>query len=380
MDVTKPSALFQQALTRHHYQADSAQLQAIAALDRLFMQLQQRQHHPVHPERISWLRRWLPGRGQHSVPVVNRLRGVYLWGGVGRGKTWLMEVFYQALPGERKLRQHFHRFMYDLHHELTLKKGQEDPLHKIAQSLAARYDVICFDECMVTDITDAMLLGRLFTYLFAEGVVLVTTSNVAPDDLYRNGLQRARFLPAIAQIKQHCEVLNVDAGLDYRLRTLQQASIYHWPLSHNASAQMQQCFTQLTGERAPVSEHSLHVLHIHHRPLSVLAAQAGVVMVEFAELCQKARSPADYIELARQFHTVLLVNVRTMNSEQEDTARRFLALVDEFYAHRVKLIISAETAQNQLYQGNLLTFEYQRCYSRLQEMQSLDYLAQPHGV
>lgn len=380
MDVTKPSALFQQALHRHQYQADSAQLQAIAALDRLFMQLQQRQHHPVHPERISWLRRWLPRRGQRSAPAASMLRGVYLWGGVGRGKTWLMEVFYQALPGERKLRQHFHRFMYDLHHALTLKKGQEDPLHKIALTLAARYDVICFDEFMVTDITDAMLLGRLFTYLFAEGVVLVTTSNVAPDDLYRNGLQRARFLPAIAQIKQHCEVLNVDAGLDYRLRTLQQAQIYHWPLSHAVSVQMQRCFQQLTDQQLTDALPAPETLQIHHRPLSVVAARAGVVMLEFTEACQKARSPADYIELARQFHTVLLLNVSQMDSAHEDSARRFLALVDEFYAHRVKLIISAEIAQNQLYQGNLLTFEYQRCYSRLQEMQSLDYLAQPHGV
>ncbi len=306
----------------------------------------------------------------------SKVQGLYLWGGVGRGKTYLMDTFFDALPGEQKLRAHFHRFMHRIHRELDELKGTRDPLLVIAKQMAQQYRVICFDEFFVSDITDAMLLGTLFEALFKEGVVLVATSNIVPDDLYKNGLQRARFLPAIAEIKANCQVLNVDSGIDYRLRTLEQAEIYHHPLDETAECNLQRYFTQL----APESEVSETPLEIDGRSIVIRKQAQGVLLADFRALCDGPRSQRDYMELAQLFHTVLLSGLEQMGAQQtgDDIARRFLALVDEFYERHVKLIISAEVPLEQIYTDGQLSFEFRRCRSRLIEMQSRDYLALEH--
>lgn len=360
-----PQQKYQQDLLRPGFQADPAQRMAISRLERLYQDLQRR---PT-PTRSGGLFGWL----QKPKPP-EPIQGIYMWGGVGRGKTWLMDTFFESLPGERKLRCHFHRFMHRIHDELNALNGQTDPLKHIASKLASETDIICFDEFFVSDITDAMLLGTLFQELFGHGVVLVATSNIPPQELYRNGLQRARFLPAIALIERHCEILNVDGGIDYRLRTLEQAEIYHCPLDLQAKSNLERYFQQLTGgHEARVEE-----LEINHRQLVSLGRGEGVLYMEFEQLCCTPRSQNDYIELAKLFHTVLLANVQPMGAGTDDAARRFIAMVDEFYERHVKLIISAAVPMADLYGEGLLNFEFQRCLSRLQEMQSHEYLARVH--
>ncbi|GAB9000805.1 cell division protein ZapE [Escherichia coli] len=302
------------------------------------------------------------------------VRGLYMWGGVGRGKTWLMDLFYQSLPGERKQRLHFHRFMLRVHEELTALQGQTDPLEIIADRFKAETDVLCFDEFFVSDITDAMLLGGLMKALFTRGITLVATSNIPPDELYRNGLQRARFLPAIDAIKQHCDVMNVDAGVDYRLRTLIQAHLWLSPLNDETRAQMDKLWLALAGAKRENSP----TLEINHRPLATMGVENQTLAVSFTTLCVDARSQHDYIALSRLFHTVMLFDVPVMTRLMESEARRFIALVDEFYERHVKLVVSAEVPLYEIYQGDRLKFEFQRCLSRLQEMQSEEYLKREH--
>ncbi|MEC5342509.1 cell division protein ZapE [Brenneria populi] len=374
MQQTTPLALYQQALSAGEYQPDDVQHQAMVRLDKIYRELCERAAHSdgdVSGPLGKW-RAWL-GRREKSAPLP--VQGLYLWGGVGRGKTWLMDLFFHSLPTQRKLRLHFHRFMLRVHEELNQLQGQENPLEKVADGFKSATDVLCFDEFFVTDITDAMLLGELLRALFARGITLVATSNIPPDDLYRNGLQRARFLPAIALIKQYCQVVNVDAGIDYRLRTLTQAHLYLTPLGDGTEAEMRRMFTRLSGRGW---ETPGPILEINHRPLPTLGASEGVLAVDFSTLCVQARSQNDYIALSRLYHSVLLHNVTIMGRAEENTARRFLALVDEFYERRIKLIISAEASMYEIYQGEHLKFEYQRCLSRLQEMQSEAYLRQPH--
>ncbi|GAB1070933.1 MAG: cell division protein ZapE [Shewanella algae] len=362
MSQLTPWQHYQQDLTREDFSHDPAQEQAVKALQRVYDELQR-------PQKSGW-RNWF-SREKNS-----KVQGLYLWGGVGRGKTYLMDTFFDALPGEQKLRAHFHRFMHRIHRELDELKGTRDPLLVIAKQMAQQYRVICFDEFFVSDITDAMLLGTLFEALFKEGVVLVATSNIVPDDLYKNGLQRARFLPAIAEIKANCQVLNVDSGIDYRLRTLEQAEIYHHPLDETAECNLQRYFTQL----APESEVSETPLEIDGRSIVIRKQAQGVLLADFRALCDGPRSQRDYMELALLFHTVLLSGLEQMGAQQtgDDIARRFLALVDEFYERHVKLIISAEVPLEQIYTDGQLSFEFRRCRSRLIEMQSRDYLALEH--
>ncbi|QYK01007.1 cell division protein ZapE [Shewanella psychrotolerans] len=357
---------YQQDLQRAEFSHDLAQEQAVKSLQRVYDELVAAQQ-PVSG--ISKLFGFL--RKTNS-----QVKGLYLWGGVGRGKTYLMDTFFDALPGDKKLRAHFHRFMHQIHLDLDGLKGQRDPLLVIAKRMAEQYQVICFDEFFVSDITDAMLLGTLFEALFAEGVVLVATSNIIPDELYRNGLQRARFLPAIAAINKHCEILNVDSGIDYRLRTLEQAEIYHFPLDTQADANLISYFDQL----APESEVSDAPVDIDGREIAIRKQAQGVLLINFRELCDGPRSQRDYMEMACIYHTVLLSNVEQMGSQTtgDDIARRFLAMVDEFYERNVKLIISAEVALEQIYTEGLLSFEFRRCRSRLTEMQSHEYLALEH--
>lgn len=346
------------------FSRDPAQEEAVKALQKVYDDLM-----AVRPSTgfMQKLTRWLSGDSQ---PV----KGLYMWGGVGRGKTYLMDTFFNTLPLKAKVRLHFHRFMHEVHNELKALAGQKNPIITIADQLAERAKIICFDEFFVTDITDAMILGGLFEELFKRHVVLVATSNIPPEKLYWNGLQRERFLPAIEEIENNCEVLNVDGGVDYRLRTLEQAEIYHYPLDSAADKNMKQYFEQLAGEKG--EEH--RKLKVEGRLVETVRWSENIVWFTFASICKTERSAADYIELSRGYHTVFVGQVPQMDDSLNDAARRFIALIDEFYERHVKLIISAEVPMEDLYTGKGLAFEFKRTLSRLQEMQSTDYLSLEH--
>jgi len=359
-----PLTLYQAALASGQYSPDDAQLNAVTLLDDLF-------HRLVLAEQPKSL--WDKFKVRLNGPS-EPIQGLYFWGGVGRGKTWLMDLFFDHLPIQRKMRLHFHRFMHQLHEQLTAYKGQRDPLIKIADELAAETRVICFDEFFVSDITDAMLLGGLFEALFARGVCLVSTSNIPPHRLYWNGLQRERFVPAIRLIERYTQVVNVDGGIDYRLRTLEKAEIFHSPLDEAARLNLNRSFDLLaTEEKTPGSE-----IEVEHRRIQTVRCAEGVVWFEFAQICETARSHSDYIEISRCFHTVMVSDVPQLHARDEAAARRFISLVDEFYERNVKLMLTAEVELASIYCGQLLAFEYQRTLSRLQEMQSHDYLAREH--
>lgn len=372
MQSTSPISRYQQALKEGSHQPDDVQREAVSRLDAIYQQLVARVE-PATP------RGGLFGKigkllGKQDSVITPPARGLYMWGGVGRGKTWLMDLFYQSLPGERKQRLHFHRFMLRVHEQLTQLQGESDPLEIVADRFKAETDVLCFDEFFVSDITDAMLLGGLMKALFARGITLVATSNIPPDELYRNGLQRARFLPAIEAIKEHCDVMNVDAGIDYRLRTLTQAHLWLSPLNSETQQQMDTLWLALAGaKRSHAPE-----LEINHRPFSTLGVENQTLAASFTTLCVDARSQHDYIALSRLFHTVLLFDMPVITPLMESEARRFIALVDEFYERHVKLVVSAERPLAEIYQGNALQFEFRRCLSRLQEMQSEEYLRLEH--
>lgn len=356
-----PWQQYQEDLKRDDFQHDSAQENAVKQLQRLYDDF------VSTPSKPSFLMK-LMGKKPASP------QGIYFWGGVGRGKTYLVDTFYHCLPFEQKLRIHFHRFMHKVHDQMKSLQGQEDPLKIVAKNLAEEARVICFDEFFVSDITDAMILGTLLDELFKLGVVFVTTSNIVPDDLYRNGLQRARFIPAIELIKKHCDVVNVDSGVDYRLRTLEQAEIYHYPLEEVAEQNLKKYFSQL----APEEGNAEQLIEIENRNIETNWVADGVVWFDFKAICKTARSQLDYIEISRIYHTVLLSNVEQMGKDNDDAARRFISMVDEFYERKVKLIMSAEVKLEELYSEGGLSFEFKRCVSRLQEMQSHEYLAEPH--
>ncbi|MBU2896289.1 cell division protein ZapE [Vibrio hepatarius] len=363
-----PLEIYIKDIKQHGFQQDEAQFEAVRALDALYHEFVHYLNTPA--ETISGWRRWFSKKtSQVAIP-----KGVYFWGGVGRGKTYLMDTFFETLPCEKKMRVHFHRFMYRVHDELNSLGDVNDPLELVADRFKAEAEIICFDEFFVSDITDAMILGTLFQALFKRGVVLVATSNIPPHDLYRNGLQRARFLPAIELIQTNCLILNVDSGIDYRLRTLKQAEIYHYPLDQQAKINLCHYFEQLAGE----NKQGETDIEINHRQIDIVNSYEGVLHATFKQLCQSARSQNDYIELSRLYNTVLLADVKQMGQLTDDAARRFIALVDEFYERNVKLIISAEVPLEDLYTQGQLEFEFQRCQSRLIEMQSHDYLSKEH--
>lgn len=369
MITLSPIEKYKQDLTRDDFQHDAAQENAVKQLQRLYEDLQNKPLPVTGFKKV--LNRWKRVVAKsETVPI----QGIYFWGGVGRGKTYLVDTFFDCLPFKNKMRVHFHRFMHRVHQELKGLTGQSDPLKIIAKRFADETCIICFDEFFVSDITDAMILGTLFEELFAHNVTLVATSNIIPDELYRNGLQRERFLPAITLINQHCDVVNVDSGVDYRLRTLEQAEIYHYPLDKKADENLTRYFEQLSVEAGKANA----VIDINNRQLSTVQESDGVVHFEFYELCESARSQGDYMELSRLYHTVLIANVTQMHVDCDDAARRFIAMVDEFYERNVKLIISAQVAMDELYSKGGLEFEFKRCLSRLQEMQSHDYLASEH--
>ena len=357
-----PLARYQLDLERGLLLSDPAQERAVEALEDLHRRL-------LEAERT---RRGLFGRLRRPRPET----GLYLWGGVGRGKTYLMDLFHESLPFAHKRRLHFHRFMQGVHHELRRRQGEKNPLSSIARQFAAEARVLCFDEFFVSDIADAMILANLLEELYARGLTLVATSNIHPDDLYRDGLQRARFLPAIALLKENNRVLNVDGGVDYRLRLLEQAELYHCPLGPGAERFLAERFQTLEPEHGEHQENG--AVEIEGRTIPFRRAGEDVIWFDFRALCDGPRSQNDYIELAREYHTVLVGNVERMGAATDDLARRFINLVDEFYDRGVKLILAAEAPIDELYAGGRLEFEFERTRSRLLEMQSHDYLAREH--
>jgi cell division protein ZapE len=355
--MTRVTELYQQTLAERGYTADPAQLRAVAALQRCQDE-------------------WADYKARRSNAVTKLLvrpplpRGVYMFGGVGRGKSFLMDCFFQAVPLTRKTRLHFHEFMREVHRELLELKGIPDPLEELGKRIAKRFRLICFDEFHVSDVTDAMILYRLLDSLFKNRVSIVTTSNFHPDGLYPNGLHRDRILPAIELLKAKLEVINVDNGFDYRRRTLDQAQLYHQPLGDEAEAALTATFEALAEARDEDPR-----LQIEQRQIRARRRAGGVVWFDFAQLCGGPRSQNDYLELATQFHTLILSNVPEMPPRLASEARRFTWLVDVLYDRRVKLVISAAVPPEQLYADGPLAHEFPRTVSRLQEMQSQEYLS-----
>ncbi len=368
-----PYERYRRDLERDGFQHDPAQERAVLQLQKVYDRLMEQPKPAPARKSGGWFSR-LIGHDSTTADTDAAVRGLYLWGGVGRGKTYLVDTFVDALPLERKQRVHFHSFMRMVHAELKELKHQQDPLQIVARHFAEKAQVICLDEFFVSDITDAMLLYGLLKELFACGVTLITTSNIPPDELYKGGLQRARFLPAIELIKQHLDVLNVDGGVDYRLRYLEKAELYHYPLDEQADRVLEAAFTQL----APDPGHRGGNLEIEGRFIPTLREADGIVWFNFRAICDGPRGTSDYIEIARCFHTVLISNIPVMDWQMENQARRFVNMVDEFYDRGVKLAVSAAAPLLELYQGERLKFEFQRTISRLQEMQSYEYLEKPH--
>jgi cell division protein ZapE len=356
-------AVYRQSLQAHGYTADPAQEHAIACLE----ELRQRITREARGRR-SWLRRL---RRHADDPEARR--GVYLWGGVGRGKTFVMDLF-QAHAGVPVRREHFHRFMKEVHARLHGLRDLPEPLIPVAEGMRGDAQVLCLDELYVSDIADAMILAGLFDAFVQQGVVLVCTSNTPPGGLYRDGLQRARFLPAIALLERHTRVVNVDAGIDYRLRALEKAPLYLDSSATDSEARMMERFTTIAG--SPGAADTL--LAVEGRTIAARRAAADVVWFDFDAICDGPRSQADYVEIARDYHTVLVSAVPGFDAASDDQARRFVALVDELYDRNVKLVIAAAAAPEALYRGERLAFEFERTRSRLVEMQSHDYLARPH--
>jgi cell division protein ZapE len=353
-------AVYEAELQARGYQSDPAQLRGVDALDRCAAEWS-----AYKERRSNALKKLII---HPPIP-----RGVYLYGGVGRGKSFLMDCFFQAVPVVRKTRLHFHEFMREVHRELAELQGTVNPLDALGERIARRYRLICFDEFHVADITDAMILHRLLAALFDNGVGFVTTSNFRPDDLYPDGLHRDRLLPAIALLNEKLEVVNVDNGTDYRRRTMEQVKLYHMPLGPEADAEMDDAFTRLAA-----SHDEDPVLHIEHREIRARRKAGGVVWFDFRTLCGGPRSQNDYLEIATQFHTVLLSDVPRMSVRNASEARRFTWLVDVLYDRRVKLILSAEVPPEALYTEGPLSHEFPRTVSRLNEMQSAEFLALEH--
>ena len=351
-----PRERYARELRNPGFTPDPAQARAVEALQAVYEALVARR-----PRR---------GFGRFKWPHV---QGLYLWGSVGRGKTWLMDGFHESLPFSRKRRTHFHRFMLEVHARRARHADEQDPIARVADDVAAETRVLCFDEFFVSDIADAMILGRLTEVLFERGVTLVATSTVPPQELYKDGRQRERFVPASPRIQQNCAVLHLDSPTDYRLRALTAAEIYHYPSDAAAEANLMRWFKDIAPDPGRAGSLTLEGREVPARRLA-----EGVAWFDFAAVCQTARSAADYIELARTHHTVLLSRVPKLTTDDEDAARRFITLVDEFYDRAVKLILAADVPREELYAGQRLKFEFQRTLSRLIEMQSQEYLARPH--
>lgn len=353
-------SLYQQSLAKRGFVSDAAQWRAVERLQRLYDE-------------------WTAYKARRNTALKRMLvkpplpKGVYLWGGIGRGKSFLMDSFYRCVPLIRKRRVHFHHFMREIHRELGEVKGTEDPIAAVAARVAKRYRLICFDEFHVSDIADAMILGRFLDQVMERGVVFCMTSNYSPDALYPNGLQRERFMPTIELIKGRMDVLEVDAGNDYRRRALEQVRVYHTPLDEASEAALERIFASLKDV-----EEETHPLDVEGRAIAYHKRAGGLVWFDFGVLCGGPRSYTDYVDLTRRFHTVILSGIPRISAKNADSARRFTWLVDIFYDERIKLICSAEAGPEELYisgpAGETASVEFGRTVSRLTEMQSADYL------
>ena len=347
---------YQHALSQRGYSSDAAQQRAVDRLQQAYEE-------------------WVSFKAQRSSTfkrLINRPdvpRGVYLWGGVGRGKSFLMDSFYSVVPLVRKTRVHFHEFMRDVHRQLDELKGVADPLDDVARRIAKKYRLICFDEFHVSDVADAMILYNLLSALFANGVSFIMTSNYDPDLLYPDGLHRDRLLPTIALLKEKLDVLNVDAGVDYRKRALEQVESYYTPLGAASDAALRAAYAKV----AETADEDPRV-HIEEREIRALRRAGGIIWFDFATLCGGPRSQNDYLELASRFHTVVLSGIPAMSVAQSSEARRFTWLIDVFYDHKVKLLMSAEVAPELLYTEGVLSNEFHRTVSRIVEMQSREYM------
>jgi cell division protein ZapE len=355
-------ALYAREIAKRGFASDAAQSAAVAKLERLRAELSEAAAAPLG-------KRLLRGLTQPDAP-----QGVYLWGGVGRGKTWLMDLFYTSLPATAKRRTHFYRFMQEVHSDLKRLKGMQSPLDGVADKISKKARVICFDELFVSDIADAMILAALFSALLKRGVALVFTSNVKPKDLYKNGLQRDRFLPTIALIEKNCEVVAVDGGVDYRLRQLTAAPIYLPGNDPETLKKLEELFDDLSDDDVE----SGGTITVNNRKIKVVRESENVIWFEFAALCEGPRSPADYVAIASEYQSVMIANVPVFDDTADNAARRFISVIDEFYDRGVNVIMSAAAAPAELYKGEKLKFEFQRTASRLVEMQSNDYLARAH--
>jgi cell division protein ZapE len=372
-------ALYAQQLVERGFQADPLQAAIVARLDDLRQRLI-----AAREADSSLVRRWFGALGGKS--TAQPVRGLYLWGGVGRGKTWMMDLFFQSLPFPERRRRHFHRFMHDVHAELKAFQQREAPLEIVADRIAHQTRVLCFDELFVSDIADAMILGGLFDGLFKRGVTLVATSNVPPRDLYKNGLQHQRFVPTIELLEQHLHVVPVDGAIDYRLRRLTHAGTYLPSGAPDTLRRLQELFGELADHdtdtdaadalASPIDP--AHTIEIEGRRIPVVAERGGVVWFDFMALCSGPRSQDDYIEIAREYQSVIVSDVPVLDALHEDEARRFIALVDELYDRNVNLIVSAAAPPTELYRGERVAFPFERTSSRLIEMQSEEYLAREH--
>jgi cell division protein ZapE len=356
-----PKDWYQAARNKPGFIYDPAQAAAIDVLDGLWRQLID----------FKTKRNLFLGR---SLLSPNVPKGLYFWGGVGRGKSFLMDVFYDCVPYRRKRRIHFHNFMAEVHRELKLLEGEKDPLIAVAEKIAKSTRLLCFDEFHVSDIADAMILQRLLEAMFERGVVLITTSNYPPDGLYPNGLQRQKFLPTITLLKRELKVLNVDGGNDYRLREMTRESLFMVPADFASDARMELMFDRL----CPVEQQEARQIEIMERMIPVKKLAHGVVWFDFADICVGPRAQADYLEIAQKFHSVFISQLPKMSAEEAAAAQRFTWLVDVFYDKRVKLIISAAVAPHELYSNPGHDAEFARTSSRLIEMQSKEYLSLPH--
>ena len=359
-----PLAFYQQQLKDNKLQEDIAQAHAVKLTQSLFEALTAPQQKPHYSLLSKFLKK----------SPTNKIKGLYLWGGVGRGKSLIVDTFYDCLPFSEKLRIHFNPFMQSIHHQLRELPKTPDPLIVIAKQFASRYRVVCLDEFHVNDIADAMIMAGLLQALFAEGLTIVTTSNIEPEALYENGLQRDRFLPAIDLIIENNKVFHLDSKTDYRLLLLEQEGSYHECAPHESLEILQTHLDKLANAKI---EYNTSV-RINDREIRCKARNDSLIWFEFADICQTARSSVDYIQLTREYQTILLSNIPIMDEGQNDSAQRFIQFIDAVYDHKINFIATAMASPDHIYTGKSLAFAFQRITSRLHEMRSKDYLMQTH--